>query len=111
MELWIRSQDRESLIKCNQIDIMWVDGYPCVFLNSNFPDNVVGSYLTKERALEILDEIQKLLTPQVCELAQKLANNEYSDYNKLTNVYAIMDNCGSVNVSQLSTVVYEMPEE
>ena len=111
MDLWIRSQDREILVKCNCIDIMWVEGIPNIFVNGKFPDYIVANYTTKERALEVIDEIQKLLTPQVCAKAKKIVNNEYNDYNKLTNVYAIMDGTGTINVSEISTVIYEMPKE
>ena len=60
MELWIRSQDKRILQKVNNI-----------FLDANYEnkrivtydgDNTeLGTYETKERALEVLDEIQKLL--------------------------------------------------
>lgn len=104
MDLWIRNQSRRRLIKLNTV---FADG------NQIWCDNRcwLGDYNTEERALEVLDEIQKLLIPQVCELAEKIANNEYNDYNKLTNVYAIMDDTGTVNVSEISTVIYEMPKE
>lgn len=61
MELWIRSQDKNSLIKANNIysDVLPEDGYYKIF---NMPDeDILGKYLTKERALEVLDEIQNLL--------------------------------------------------
>ena len=57
MELWIRSQDKTQLIKVNN-----------VYLDNEFVDIFyicengisLGKYKTKERALEILDEIQEL---------------------------------------------------
>ena len=57
MELWIRSQDRKSLIKSNGVGLTpsEISIYP-IGLNG-----VLGTYETKERALEVLDEIQKLL--------------------------------------------------
>lgn len=57
MELWIRSQDRKSLIKNNGVGLTpsEISIYP-IGLNG-----VLGTYETKERALEVLDEIQKLL--------------------------------------------------
>lgn len=57
MELWIRSQDRKSLIKSNGVGLTpsELSIYP-IGLNG-----VLGTYETKERALEVLDEIQKLL--------------------------------------------------
>lgn len=60
MDLWIRSQDREKITKVNSVNI------------SEFQDSIticgsidginlfsLASYKTKERALEVLDEIQK----------------------------------------------------
>lgn len=60
MELWIRSQDKRVLQKVNNL-----------YLNSNYSDKEVftwdsdecqtrlGIYESKERALEVLDEIQR----------------------------------------------------
>ena len=66
MNLWIRSQDREKITKANSVNI------------SKFQDSIticgsidginlfsLASYKTKERALEVLDEIQSLLKEQV----------------------------------------------
>lgn len=57
MNLWIRSQDKEILLKANELEIeinmiIAFDGnkYQCL-----------GTYKTKERALEVLDEISKLV--------------------------------------------------
>ena len=60
MNLWIRSQDREKITKVNSVNI------------SEFQDSIticgsidginlfsLASYKTKERELEVLDEIQK----------------------------------------------------
>lgn len=57
MELWIRSQDRESLYK---IDCLYVGGtynneIQCV-------SGSLGKYKSKERALEVLDEIQNYIS-------------------------------------------------
>lgn len=54
MELWIRSQDRKSLIKSNGVGLTpsEISIYP-IGLNG-----VLGTYETKERAVEVLDEIQ-----------------------------------------------------
>jgi len=57
MDLYIRSQDRlilekyETLQLCQNPDGTW-------FFNSGL---VLGKYKTKERALEVLDEIQNIL--------------------------------------------------
>ena len=63
MELWIRSQDKRILQKVDNI-----------FLNANYENRRIytidindietelGEYKTKERALEVLDEIQECLS-------------------------------------------------
>ena len=59
MELWVRSQDKECLMKINRMDYdlsngehrIMVDGYK----------TLIGKYETKQRALEILDEIHQRL--------------------------------------------------
>lgn len=58
MELWIRSQDRKTLLKMNRI---------YVFSQTIFAEYIdnreidLGTYKTNERALEVLDEIQHRL--------------------------------------------------
>ena len=56
MELWIRSQDRKKLINVNEVKMETVkDGN--TFIYSHATD--LGTYETKERALEVLDEINR----------------------------------------------------
>lgn len=70
MELWIRSTAKTNLLQARFLTIMegktfykkneWeYEGYTIcnVALNGNY--EILGTYETKERALEILDEIQK----------------------------------------------------
>ena len=58
MELWVRSQDRIKLIKVDEVKIETVKGGN-TFIYSHATD--LGTYTTRERALEVLDEIQKIL--------------------------------------------------
>ena len=61
MELWIRSQDKKHLMKCEAI--MYEEtgtGYGLRVFTKNYDFNI-ARYETKERALEVLDEIQDLL--------------------------------------------------
>lgn len=60
MELWIRSQSKEKLVKVNEIKYeeyknVLMD-YPIAAIIIN--DKIVQEYKSKERALEVLDEIQ-----------------------------------------------------
>ncbi len=72
MELWIRSQDREKLLKCNdiaisnnminEIETIRFKGYKIVgYFDKNTEYEDLGIYKTKERALEVLDEIQNYI--------------------------------------------------
>lgn len=76
MELWIRSQDKMDLFKVNRIKIRkhtFEDGTKeYLFLNSDKLSDCIGSYESKERALEVLNEIQtRILNLQLVELEEK----------------------------------------
>lgn len=76
MELWIRSQDRKNLIK---ISALYTDipsdfgqegfGVYCDKRDSYISNALlkIGQYKTKERALEVLDEIQNFMTIEIHE--------------------------------------------
>ena len=74
MELWVRSQDKMNLVKVRQIGVNYQDNkqiianyMPELYENSGEYYEILGTYKTKERALEVLDEIQAYLmsdTPQ-----------------------------------------------
>lgn len=57
IELWIRSQDREKLVKCN--DIVANGSSIIGYFDKDTEYEDLGTYATKERALEVLDEIDK----------------------------------------------------
>ena len=110
MELWIRSQDKERIIKTNQLDVMELDTdvdprYNHFGLYAN--EYLVGEYKTKERALEVLDEIQNILNPMIvfknCECTEDILDNI-----KELGACCVRDNA---HIEQLSTCVYEMPKE
>ena len=64
MELWIRSQDSEALTKVNMGVMFWkdVNNRNCIVNKDNATGySILGAYKTKERALEVLDEIQHRL--------------------------------------------------
>ena len=88
MELWIRSQDREHLIKTTDIDLD-CDDKRAILINNYH----MGVYKSKERALEVLDEIQDLFIKQ---------HISESTINKDGIVF---------NTEQLNSIVYEMPKE
>lgn len=62
MNLWIRSQDRKKLIQVFAIEVdTWKDSNFNKIIISDGNDNDLGSYKTKERALEALDEISDVI--------------------------------------------------
>lgn len=68
MELWIRSQDKESLTKVSNVEYTYKEGNLYTDVRGKhyigtYYDNlkILGEYKSKERALEVLDEIQSYL--------------------------------------------------
>ena len=72
MELWIRSQDKTKLVKVDNIAYMDSSEDYEKEVHSLWNDckGILGTYKSKERALEILDEIQKIFYNK-----QKYINN------------------------------------
>ena len=105
MELWIRSQKNEKLrpmlLKANEFEIGDYDeDMNCIVVNNLY---CVGVYKTKERALEVLDEIQKILKPQLI----------IKDSGKIIGTFedTIIKEGATYELKELSTYVYEMPKE
>ena len=104
MKLWIRSQNREVLLKTNFLYIIENVSQSkkdlCFIKTKNC---VLGTYKTKERALEVLDEIQDILQPQ--RLIKKIDTSV-----KIENLNHIV-NPTYETIEQSDTYVYEMPKE
>ena len=98
MQLWIRSQDKYTLMKIEEIQICEnPDG--TWFMNAGL---VLGKYKSKERALELLDEIQNILKPKFILQTQEI---EKPITEFISTVEQIKD------IKEISTYVYEMPKE
>ena len=111
MELWIRSQDREMLCKVECVELMHDDPeYAKIFLNGQFPDLIVGAY-EKKRALEVLDEIQKLLVPDIKLLYKKINEDQEDDLSDLKTLFSVIQPDGKLQIHQLHNVIYQMPQE
>lgn len=106
MELWIRSQDKETLILANHLDIYCVDEEENIYAIEEC-GNDLGNYISKERALEVLDEIQNILMPKC------IINSKSMKFSKPyeENGMVLMDCNADARLEQLSTIVYEMPEK
>lgn len=60
--MWIRSQNKRILTKVNEVIVVFVDENKCFI--SGFWDkgsDTLGVYLSREKALKVLDEIQDLI--------------------------------------------------
>lgn len=96
MKLWIRSQDKSSIVKVDNLYVS-VGNYICYYVEKGKevpdtyyrPSGELGRYKTKERALEILDEIQEA---------------------QLGNYYYRFPSNVKVSNNE-NTIVYEMPKE
>lgn len=96
MELWIRTQDREVLLPA-KLEIQATGNERIGYLMYGLKDYsanavMLGKYKTKERALEVLDEIQKFI----------------EEFNTVT---AELDEYGDVANVEHHKKVYEMPKE
>ena len=91
MELWIRSQDREILAKAEHLDVYnaSVENEELFVIEESGTD--LGSYKTKERALEVLDEIQNIFS-------LKIENKSYEESDLVLK-------------AKMLNSVYEMPKE
>ena len=70
MELWIRSQDRTFLRKVNTIGI--VEGRDFWSIDESLTVSF-GKYKSKERALEVLDDIQNIIIGKyMCDINESI---------------------------------------
>lgn len=86
MDLWVRSQDKRKLLKCNDIaveqnmidqkEIIKFEGYKVVgYFDKNTEYEELGIYATEERVLEVLDEIEDLMA-SLCDSNFKIIRYE-----------------------------------
>lgn len=103
MKLWIRSQNKATIVKINnQIGLKYNDNK--TIIANYFPDfsdkydgsyDILGTYESKERALEVLDEIDKVIIEnEAISLCAQLENMENANKNnfKATPVYHMPEN-------------------
>ena len=100
MELWIKSQNKKVLMKVSTLEMLEDDNS----IYTTYLDKVVklGTYKTKERALEVLDEIQQILVPKFKLIKGKIEGSFDG---------TIFKSLDKGEIQQMSCYVYEMPEE
>lgn len=112
MELWIRNQDNDCLNKVDNISV--IDNR--VVMIANQGRMTLGKYKTKERALEVLDEIQDkiktllYLKPNALLRLDdiKAAKAYFEELNK--QEFITCDNSFEIVPISTHVVVYEMPK-
>ena len=100
MDLWIRSQDKMALSK---YDLLIVEETPTgeyMFIADHYKN--FGTYKTKERAVEVLDEIQEILKP-------KMILTKMGEFLGGTCDGTVYSKPNEYDIKELSTYVYEMP--
>lgn len=101
----LRKINNAFIDDCNRIEI-------CTYCGDDA--FILGEYTTKERALEVLDEIQNLLQPRIIvngELDSE-QENALCYFFSSKNVGKVMPrSIVDVNCVPLGTIVYEMPEK
>lgn len=117
MELWVRSQDRKVLKEINNIEIDYLD-----FKKYSYTKDIeskgeysirgngetLGQYKTKERAIKVLDEIQNILKPKYILDSSSIKPNGDS---WVENGIVMQNYNANARIEELSTYVYEMPED
>ena len=112
MELWIRSTARTNLLKVRFLTIMegkkfykrdeWeFKGYTICNCTEQGNYELLGTYKTKERALEVLDEIQNIL----------IIKNSFSLNDEIMTKSFEKNTEEEIRKTIKQISVYQMPEE
>lgn len=107
--LWIRSQRNYGVDTrlCQAQNLYIKENVDRVLIMNN--NNVIARYNTIERAIGVLDEIQKFLSPIYISPAG--FDDKVLDLSKNENIKLLVKSSGDMYIQQLNDIVYEMPEE
>lgn len=111
MEVWVRNMWKHGLYKVDGVVAREVNGkWEITDLRSVLP---LGEYPTKERCLEIIDEIQKLLCQTFMIFRNLDIPEDVAEYLKPKKgiVYQAENQTPSIEYHGQSVVVYEMPKD
>jgi hypothetical protein len=131
MEIWVRSQDKEQLVKTNDFrykreekkktkpfgdfeEARLFCDYDIVEKHYIYSDrfDILGEYPTKERCLEIIDEIQSLFCDfLICKDIDPCAHENFQKFGIVGAQYLGKDFEPKVEYHERSSIVYEMPRE
>ena len=105
MNLWIRSQDKECLTNISNIQYVYKNNMHGL---GTYYDNlkILGTYKTKERAIEVLDEINKLLIPKPI-----ISTYNVEQAELLNGTVFIKPMLDDIKIESYTFYVYQMPEK
>ena len=109
MELWIRSQDRNVLMPINsKLELLYDEPEHILIISAN---TILGAYKSRQRVLEVLDEIQNILQPRVY-MKAPLIDNPKDMIEDLTNGICLHTTQQvELELKQAGQFVYQMPKE
>lgn len=114
MDLWIRSQDKTKLVKIDNISYLDMSDDYEKEVHSLFNDckGILGVYKTKNRALEVLNDIQNIVNAKTIIKFKEFVPNEYLKRVKDAIDKNSIVELPSYEIKELAgVIVYEMPEE
>ena len=107
MELWTRSHDKERLEKSTGFHILMASENEFDIVNSYM--TIMGRYKTKERALEVLDEIQNMIKPTTIITEYHSEIKQGIDKSSFDVIMQPVED--KITYIQPNIVIYEMPEK
>ena len=91
--MWIRSQNKETLINCNVIEYndFYVEN-AIVATSETISRTIVGKYSTKEKALKVLDMIQQQINTCVeqKQTIRPATINSFEPYESKSHIVFVM---------------------
>lgn len=109
MELWIRNQEKTRLQKVVDMRIFTEQEGFSIVCDDDI-NNILGIYSTQKRALEILDEIQKVIMPKY--IISNFPDDKVKNLNQTFKYnYEYIQSDGNINIRELGNYIYEMPKE
>lgn len=102
MDLWIRTQDRTGILKADTIFVFEKQIVKKVYGDDLVKGICLGTYATKERALEVLDEIQDLIIAK---------NNMIYSKDVYESTIRTLGDAKKIEQAIKALGVYEMPKE
>ena len=105
MDLWIRSQSKKTLTKVNAITLSSCSN---AYIIEDEKGYMLGKY-SKERALEVLNEIQNILNPKYMIRMDGNLNN-VENFLNIDGAYIKSQDNADIKIIN-NSYVYEMPKE